>query len=280
VKAAFVLVGRCDCGGTDQRFAPRINAPAPPPRPELPPVNRDLRHHRWPVRRSPKAGQSAGGQQIANYPGQQAHPLPRAAAPAAGAAAPGNPDRDASLNRIATRFRPTPRLLTSADFQPQTTRRTSLISVNRKLPGVTLTDQTGNPFQAARLTTAGFVASAGSGNGRRASRSIRNGVRIKRILGRRGQLGFHTGEGHRSGLACFPTIRCSASTRSAGRAQHPDGRTASPIKGVETELFGGSYGARAGQRASRWPERTMFPPMRRSNLPTTGDGATTQIRRT
>ncbi|MGN1285380.1 MAG: hypothetical protein ACI4XG_02150, partial [Bradyrhizobium sp.] len=86
----------------------------------------------------------------------RAAPAQTAAAPEGGAGVPGPSERDSSLldrDKIPSNTE----VLTSADFSRNYSTN-FLDSVNRKLPGVTLTDQTGNPFQRT-LDYRGFVAS-------------------------------------------------------------------------------------------------------------------------
>ncbi|WP_283807277.1 TonB-dependent receptor [Bradyrhizobium sp. UFLA03-84] len=109
----------------------------------------------------------------------RAAPAQTAAAPEGGAGVPSPSDRDSSLldrDKVPSNTE----VLTSADFSRNYSTN-FLDSVNRKLPGVTLTDQTGNPFQRT-LDYRGFVASPVQGTPQGIA-VYQNGVRINESWG-------------------------------------------------------------------------------------------------
>lgn len=109
----------------------------------------------------------------------RAAPAQTAAAPEGGTGVPGPSERDASLidrDKVPSNTE----VLTSDDFSRNYSTN-FLDSVNRKLPGVTLTDETGNPFQR-NLDYRGFVASPVQGTPQGIA-IYQNGVRINESWG-------------------------------------------------------------------------------------------------
>ncbi|OKO67200.1 Plug domain-containing protein, partial [Bradyrhizobium sp. NAS96.2] len=153
-----------------------------------------------------------------------------------GAGVPGPSERDSSLldrDKIPSNTE----VLTSADFSRNYSTN-FLDSVNRKLPGVTLTDQTGNPFQRT-LDYRGFVASPVQGTPQGIA-VYQNGVRINESWGDVVNWDFIPEKAiDRVSLVPNNPIFGLNAIGGALSIQMKNGFT---YQGSEAELFGGSYG--------------------------------------
>ena len=146
-----------------------------------------------------------------------APPGQAAALPTAGSGSPASADgnRDITLidrDKVPSNTAGDERRRTSAT----TIRPISSMPVNRSLPGVSLGDQTGNPFQRD-LDYRGFNASPVQGTPQGIA-VYQNGVRINESWGDVVNWDFIPEKAIRSASRCFPTIPCSASMRSAARS--------------------------------------------------------------
>lgn len=164
-------------------------------------------------------------------------PVETAAAPAAaGTAIPGQPDRDPSLidrDKVPSNTE----VLTSEDFSRNYSTN-FLDSVNRKLPGVSLSDQTGNPFQRD-LDYRGFTASPVQGTPQGIA-VYQNGVRINESWGDVVNWDFIP-EKAIDRVSLFPNNPVYG-LNAVGGALSIQMKNGFTYHGVETELFGGSYG--------------------------------------
>ncbi|WP_245313053.1 TonB-dependent receptor, partial [Bradyrhizobium macuxiense] len=163
-------------------------------------------------------------------------PAETAAAPAGGIAIPRTSDRDASLidrDKVPSNTE----VLTSTDFSHNYS-TSFLDSVNRKLPGVTLGDDTGNPFQR-NLDYRGFVASPVQGTPQGIA-VYQNGVRINESWGDVVNWDFIP-EKAIDRVSLFPSNPVFGLNAIGGALgiQMKNGFT---YQGVEGEAFGGSYG--------------------------------------
>ncbi|MHC2436046.1 TonB-dependent receptor [Bradyrhizobium sp. USDA 4451] len=206
-------------------------APAPA---ELPPVNviapsplsgtRSIKPASRPVARPARTART------------RAAPVQTAAAPEGGAGVPGPSDRDSSLidrDKVPSNTE----VLTSADFSRNYSTN-FLDSVNRKLPGVTLTDQTGNPFQR-NLDYRGFVASPVQGTPQGIA-VYQNGVRINESWGDVVNWDFIPEKAIDS-VALFPNNPVFG-LNAIGGALSIQMKNGFTYQGAEAEAFGGSYG--------------------------------------
>ena len=163
-------------------------------------------------------------------------PVESAAAPAAGAAAPGTSDRDPTLidrDKVPSNTA----VLTSADFSHDySTNFTD--ALNRRLPGVTLTDQTGNPFQRT-LDYRGFVASPVQGTPQGIA-VYQNGVRINESWGDVVNWDFIP-EKAIDRVALFPSNPVFG-LNAIGGALSIQMKNGFTYHGAEGEAFGGSFG--------------------------------------
>lgn len=150
--------------------------PAPAPT-ELPPVT-VIAPSPLAGTRSPKPA-ARPAVQTSRTTRTRAAPAQTAAAPEGGTGVPGPSERDSTLidrDKVPSNTA----VMTSADFSHNYSTN-FLDAVNRKLPGVTLTDQTGNPFQRT-LDYRGFVASPVQGTPQGIA-VYQNGVRINESWG-------------------------------------------------------------------------------------------------
>ena len=151
-------------------------------------------------------------------------------------AVPGSSDRDASLidrDKVPSNTE----VLTSADFSRNYSTN-FLDSVNRKLPGVTLGDATGNPFQR-NLDYRGFVASPVQGTPQGIA-VYQNGVRINESWGDVVNWDFIP-EKAIDRVALFPNNPVFG-LNAIGGALSIQMKNGFTYQGVEAEAFGGSYG--------------------------------------
>lgn len=163
-------------------------------------------------------------------------PVDTAAAAGAGSSAPGSSDRDASLidrDKVPSNTE----VLTSADFSHNYSTN-FLDAVNRRLPGVTLGDQTGNPFQRT-LDYRGFVASPVQGTPQGIA-VYQNGVRINESWGDVVNWDFIP-EKAIDRVSLFPNNPVFG-LNAIGGALSIQMKNGFTYQGVEAELFGGSYG--------------------------------------
>lgn len=166
----------------------------------------------------------------------RAAPAQTAAAPEGGTGVPGPSDRDASLidrDKVPSNTE----VLTSADFSRNYSTN-FLDSVNRKLPGVSLGDQTGNPFQRD-LNYRGFTASPVQGTPQGLA-VYQNGVRINESWGDVVNWDFIPEKAIDS-VALFPNNPVFG-LNAIGGALSIQMKNGFTYQGVEGELFGGSYG--------------------------------------
>lgn len=150
--------------------------------------------------------------------------------------APGASDRDASLidrDKVPSNTE----VLTSADFSRNYSTN-FLDSVNRKLPGVTLGDQTGNPFQRD-LDYRGFTASPVQGTPQGIA-VYQNGVRINESWGDVVNWDFIP-EKAIDRVSLFPNNPVFG-LNAIGGALSIQMKNGFTYQGSEAELFGGSYG--------------------------------------
>ncbi|WP_291730112.1 TonB-dependent receptor [Bradyrhizobium sp.] len=166
----------------------------------------------------------------------RAAPAQTAAAPEGGTGVPGPSERDARL--IDRDKEPSnTEVLTSDDFSRNYSTN-FLDSVNRKLPGVTLTDETGNPFQR-NLDYRGFVASPVQGTPQGIA-IYQNGVRINESWGDVVNWDFIPEKAiDRVSLVPNNPVYGLNAIGGALSIQMKNGFT---YQGSEAELFGGSYG--------------------------------------
>ena len=166
----------------------------------------------------------------------RAAPAQTAAAPEGGTGVPGPSERDASLidrDKVPSNTE----VLTSDDFSRNYSTN-FLDSVNRKLPGVTLTDETGNPFQR-NLDYRGFVASPVQGTPQGIA-IYQNGVRINESWGDVVNWDFIPEKAiDRVSLVPNNPVYGLNAIGGALSIQMKNGFT---YQGSEAELFGGSYG--------------------------------------
>ena len=166
----------------------------------------------------------------------RAAPSQTAAAPEGGTGVPGPSERDASLidrDKVPSNTE----VLTSDDFSRNYSTN-FLDSVNRKLPGVTLTDETGNPFQR-NLDYRGFVASPVQGTPQGIA-IYQNGVRINESWGDVVNWDFIPEKAiDRVSLVPNNPVYGLNAIGGALSIQMKNGFT---YQGSEAELFGGSYG--------------------------------------
>jgi iron complex outermembrane receptor protein len=158
------------------------------------------------------------------------------AAPAAGLAVPGTSERDSSLidrDKVPSNTE----VLTSADFSRNYSTN-FLDSVNRKLPGVSLGDQTGNPFQRD-LDYRGFTASPVQGTPQGIA-VYQNGVRINESWGDVVNWDFIP-EKAIDRVSLFPNNPVFG-LNAIGGALSIQMKNGFTYHGVEAEAFGGSYG--------------------------------------
>ncbi|VIO74996.1 Vitamin B12 transporter BtuB [Bradyrhizobium ivorense] len=163
-------------------------------------------------------------------------PAAPAAAPEGGTAAPGPSDRDSSLidrDKVPSNTE----VLTSQDFSSNYSTN-FLDSVNRKLPGVTLGDHTGNPFQR-NLDYRGFTASPVQGTPQGLA-VYQNGVRINESWGDVVNWDFIP-EKAIDRVSLFPNNPVFG-LNAIGGALSIQMKNGFTYQGVEGELFGGSYG--------------------------------------
>lgn len=149
---------------------------------------------------------------------------------------PGASDRDASLidrDKVPSNTE----VLTSADFSRNYSTN-FLDSVNRKLPGVTLGDQTGNPFQRD-LDYRGFIASPVQGTPQGIA-VYQNGVRINESWGDVVNWDFIP-EKAIDRVSLFPNNPVFG-LNAIGGALSIQMKNGFTYHGVEAEMFGGSYG--------------------------------------
>lgn len=149
---------------------------------------------------------------------------------------PGASDRDASLidrDKVPSNTE----VLTSADFSRNYSTN-FLDSVNRKLPGVTLGDQTGNPFQRD-LDYRGFTASPVQGTPQGIA-VYQNGVRINESWGDVVNWDFIP-EKAIDRVSLFPNNPVFG-LNAIGGALSIQMKNGFTYHGVEAEMFGGSYG--------------------------------------
>ncbi|WP_312018212.1 TonB-dependent receptor [Bradyrhizobium semiaridum] len=213
----------------------RVSAQAAAPEPtELPAVTviapSPLSGTRSPKPARRPAVRTARSTRSANAPAQPA------AGPAGRAGTPGEPDRDSSLidrDKVPSNTE----VLTSADFSRNYSTN-FLDSVNRKLPGVTLGDQTGNPFQRD-LNYRGFNASPVQGTPQGIA-VYQNGVRINESWGDVVNWDFLP-EKAIDQVALFPNNPVFG-LNAIGGALSIQMKNGFTYQGVEGELFGGSYG--------------------------------------
>jgi iron complex outermembrane receptor protein len=211
-----------------------LHAQTTAPVTELPPVNviapsplagtRSTRPAARPVVRSARTART------------QAAPVAPAAAPEGGTAAPGPSDRDSSLidrDKVPSNTE----VLTSQDFSSNYSTN-FLDSVNRKLPGVSLGDQTGNPFQRD-LNYRGFTASPVQGTPQGLA-VYQNGVRINESWGDVVNWDFIP-EKAIDRVALFPNNPVFG-LNAIGGALSIQMKNGFTYQGAEGELFGGSYG--------------------------------------
>ncbi|MGY3447551.1 MULTISPECIES: TonB-dependent receptor [unclassified Bradyrhizobium] len=166
----------------------------------------------------------------------RAAPAQTAAAPEGSTGMPGPSDRDSSLldrDKIPSNTE----VLTSADFSRNYSTN-FLDSVNRKLPGVTLTDQTGNPFQRS-LDYRGFTASPVQGTPQGIA-VYQNGVRINESWGDVVNWDFIPEKAidQVSLVPNNPVFGLNA----IGGALSIQMKNGFTYQGIEAETFGGSYG--------------------------------------
>ncbi|VIO79415.1 TonB-dependent receptor [Bradyrhizobium ivorense] len=163
-------------------------------------------------------------------------PAAPAAAPEGGTAAPGPSDRDSSLidrDKVPSNTE----VLTSQDFSSNYSTN-FLDSVNRKLPGVTLGDHTGNPFQR-NLDYRGFTASPVQGTPQGLA-VYQNGVRINESWGDVVNWDFIP-EKAIDRVSLFPNNPVFG-LNAIGGALSIQMKNGFTYQGVEGELFDGSYG--------------------------------------
>ena len=166
----------------------------------------------------------------------RAAPARTAAAPEGGIGVPSPSERDSSLidrDKVPSNTE----VLTSTDFSRNYSTN-FLDSVNRKLPGVTLTDQTGNPFQR-NLDYRGFTASPVQGTPQGIA-VYQNGVRINESWGDVVNWDFIPEKAIDS-VALFPNNPVFG-LNAIGGALSIQMKNGFTYQGVEGEVFGGSYG--------------------------------------
>jgi iron complex outermembrane recepter protein len=163
-------------------------------------------------------------------------PVAPAAGPDVGTAAPGPSDRDSTLidrDKVPSNTA----VMTTQDFSHNYSTN-FLDAVNRKLPGVTLTDQTGNPFQR-NLDYRGFTASPVQGTPQGIA-VYQNGVRINESWGDVVNWDFIPEKAIDS-VALFPNNPVFG-LNAIGGALSIQMKNGFTYQGSEAELFGGSYG--------------------------------------
>lgn len=163
-------------------------------------------------------------------------PTQTVAAPEGGTGVRSPSERDSSLidrDKVPSNTE----VLTSADFNRNYSTN-FLDSVNRKLPGVTLTDQTGNPLQR-NLDYRGFTASPVQGTPQGIA-VYQNGVRINESWGDVVNWDFIPEKAIDS-VALFPNNPVFG-LNAIGGALSIQMKNGFTYQGVEGEVFGGSYG--------------------------------------
>ena len=165
-------------------------------------------------------------------PRPAARPAASAATPAATVAAPAEPgaiDRDKVPSNIQT--------LSAADFDPATT-PSLLDALARGLPGVALSDQTGNQFQLD-LNYRGFIASPVIGTPQELA-VYQNGVRINEVFGDIVNWDFIP-QNAISRMTLVPSNPIYG-LNAIGGALSFEMKNGFTYHGVEGEVSGGSYG--------------------------------------
>jgi iron complex outermembrane receptor protein len=163
-------------------------------------------------------------------------PAAAAAAPAGASGAPGPTDRD--LTRISRDKVPSnTAVMTSGDFNHEYS-TTFLDAVNRGLPGVSLGDQTGNPFQR-NLDYRGFTASPVQGTPQGIA-VYQNGVRINESWGDVVNWDFIP-EKAIDRVSLFPSNPVFG-LNAIGGALSIQMKNGFTYHGTELELMGGSFG--------------------------------------
>ncbi|MGY4477181.1 TonB-dependent receptor domain-containing protein [Bradyrhizobium sp. USDA 3364] len=214
--------------------APLTVAAQTPAPTELPPVNviaptplagtRSARPAARPVVRTTRTARTRTG------------PVAPAAAADIGTTTPGPSDRDATLidrDKVPSNTA----VMTTRDFSHDYTTN-FLDAVNRKLPGVSLGDQTGNPFQRD-LNYRGFNASPVQGTPQGLA-VYQNGVRINESWGDVVNWDFIPEKAIGS-MALFPNNPVFG-LNAIGGALSIQMKNGFTYQGSEAELFGGSYG--------------------------------------
>ncbi|WP_283807835.1 TonB-dependent receptor [Bradyrhizobium mercantei] len=166
----------------------------------------------------------------------RAAPAQTAAAPEGGAGVPGPSDRNPTLidrDKVPSNTS----VMTTQDFSHDYSTN-FLDAVNRKLPGVSLGDQTGNPFQRD-LNYRGFTASPVQGTPQGLA-VYQNGVRINESWGDVVNWDFIPEKAIDS-MALFPNNPVFG-LNAIGGALSIQMKNGFTYQGSEAELFGGSYG--------------------------------------